>query len=264
MGAARSFCACVCSAPSAVLRSTPRPPPRAPPSCPGANRSPGSKGGCDWTTCPAWARWTSPGSRRTRFTVVPGDSVLPAWPPVSSSCSRALLRGVARRSKQAALSARSGPPGQEEAPRARLRWSPAGTLCPCRPRSLRSLIGRVTFGFQNRGDFSCLFPVDGMWSCWSSWSKCSATCGSGHYMRTRSCTNPAPAYGGDICLGLHTEEALCNTQPCPGKRARRGPHGWGAPRPLPRLRQGPSGATTPRVLSEGSHQPHAAPVDVTS
>uniref|UniRef100_A0A8C5KGN7 Semaphorin-2A n=1 Tax=Jaculus jaculus TaxID=51337 RepID=A0A8C5KGN7_JACJA len=58
-------------------------------------------------------------------------------------------------------------------------------------------------------------PVDGVWSCWSSWSKCSATCGGGHYMRTRSCTNPAPAYGGDICLGLHTEEALCNTQSCP-------------------------------------------------
>lgn len=64
----------------------------------------------------------------------------------------------------------------------------------------------------------CPFPVDGVWSCWSSWSKCSATCGGGHYMRTRSCTNPAPAYGGDICLGLHTEEALCNTQPCPGKQ----------------------------------------------
>ncbi|XP_045141226.1 semaphorin-5A [Echinops telfairi] len=58
-------------------------------------------------------------------------------------------------------------------------------------------------------------PVDGMWSCWSPWSKCSATCGGGHYMRTRSCSNPAPAYGGDICLGLHTEEALCSTQPCP-------------------------------------------------
>uniref|UniRef100_A0A4W3JG71 Semaphorin-5A n=1 Tax=Callorhinchus milii TaxID=7868 RepID=A0A4W3JG71_CALMI len=58
-------------------------------------------------------------------------------------------------------------------------------------------------------------PVDGIWSCWSSWSKCSVTCGGGHYMRTRSCSNPAPAYGGDICLGLHTEEALCNTQACP-------------------------------------------------
>ncbi|KAG7225123.1 hypothetical protein INR49_014579 [Caranx melampygus] len=34
-------------------------------------------------------------------------------------------------------------------------------------------------------------------------------------MRTRTCSNPPPAYGGDICLGLHTEEALCNTQPCP-------------------------------------------------
>ncbi|KPP71089.1 hypothetical protein Z043_110030, partial [Scleropages formosus] len=58
-------------------------------------------------------------------------------------------------------------------------------------------------------------PVDGSWSCWSPWSKCSVTCGGGHYMRTRNCNNPPPAYGGDICLGLHTEEALCNTQACP-------------------------------------------------
>ncbi|CAB1461007.1 unnamed protein product [Pleuronectes platessa] len=58
-------------------------------------------------------------------------------------------------------------------------------------------------------------PVDGSWSCWSSWSKCSVTCGGGHYMRTRTCNNPPPAHGGDICLGLHTEEALCSTQACP-------------------------------------------------
>uniref|UniRef100_A0A4W5JRJ1 Semaphorin-5A n=1 Tax=Hucho hucho TaxID=62062 RepID=A0A4W5JRJ1_9TELE len=57
--------------------------------------------------------------------------------------------------------------------------------------------------------------LDGSWSCWSGWSKCSVTCGGGHYMRTRTCNNPPPAYGGDICLGLHTEEALCNTQSCP-------------------------------------------------
>ncbi|KPP70144.1 semaphorin-5B-like, partial [Scleropages formosus] len=58
--------------------------------------------------------------------------------------------------------------------------------------------------------------VKGGWSCWSSWSQCSVTCDGGHYQRTRSCTNPAPTGGGDICIGLHTEEALCNTNPCKG------------------------------------------------
>ncbi|XP_034003029.1 semaphorin-5B isoform X1 [Trematomus bernacchii] len=57
-------------------------------------------------------------------------------------------------------------------------------------------------------------PVKGAWSCWSSWSQCSVGCGGGHYQRTRSCNNPAPANGGEICLGLHTEEALCNTHTC--------------------------------------------------
>ncbi|OXB65582.1 hypothetical protein ASZ78_015042, partial [Callipepla squamata] len=47
-------------------------------------------------------------------------------------------------------------------------------------------------------------------------SECSATCGGGHYQRTRTCTNPAPSSGEDICIGLHTEEALCNTHPCEG------------------------------------------------
>ncbi|KAK5860652.1 hypothetical protein PBY51_022113 [Eleginops maclovinus] len=57
-------------------------------------------------------------------------------------------------------------------------------------------------------------PVKGAWSCWSSWSQCSVGCGGGHYQRTRACNSPAPANGGDICLGLHTEEALCNTHTC--------------------------------------------------
>ncbi|XP_071336940.1 semaphorin-5B isoform X2 [Trachinotus anak] len=59
-------------------------------------------------------------------------------------------------------------------------------------------------------------PVKGSWSCWSSWSQCSVGCGGGHYQRTRSCNSPAPANGGDICIGLHTEEALCNTHTCDG------------------------------------------------
>ncbi|KAM8871971.1 semaphorin-5B-like [Synchiropus picturatus] len=56
--------------------------------------------------------------------------------------------------------------------------------------------------------------ANGAWSCWSSWSQCSALCGGGHYQRTRACNNPAPANGGKLCLGLHTEEALCNTHLC--------------------------------------------------
>ncbi|KAF7709424.1 semaphorin-5B isoform X1 [Silurus meridionalis] len=59
-------------------------------------------------------------------------------------------------------------------------------------------------------------PVKGAWSCWSSWSQCTVPCGGGHYQRTRTCTSPAPAHGGDICIGLHTEEALCNTHTCQG------------------------------------------------
>lgn len=61
--------------------------------------------------------------------------------------------------------------------------------------------------------------VNGAWSCWSSWSQCSVGCGGGHYQRTRSCNSPSPANTGDICLGLHTEEALCNTHPCDGRSA---------------------------------------------
>ncbi len=71
--------------------------------------------------------------------------------------------------------------------------------------------------------------VDGSWSCWSPWSKCSVTCGGGHYMRTRTCNNPPPAYGGDICLGLHTEEALCNIQPCPGTHTHTLSRAWTQP-----------------------------------
>ncbi|XP_062853202.1 semaphorin-5B [Trichomycterus rosablanca] len=62
--------------------------------------------------------------------------------------------------------------------------------------------------------------VKGAWSCWSSWSECSTSCGGGHYQRTRACSNPAPSHSGESCVGLHTEEALCNTHKCDG--------GWGA------------------------------------
>lgn len=68
--------------------------------------------------------------------------------------------------------------------------------------------------YQDCGLEPC--PVNGGWSCWAAWSPCSSSCGGGHFQRTRTCTDPAPALGGDICIGLHTEEALCNTHSCEG------------------------------------------------
>lgn len=76
--------------------------------------------------------------------------------------------------------------------------------------SLKAVRDRVSCSFM------CI-TVNGAWSCWSSWSQCSVGCGGGHYQRTRSCNSPAPSTSGDICIGLHTEEALCNTHPCDGK-----------------------------------------------
>ena len=67
---------------------------------------------------------------------------------------------------------------------------------------------------------SCFFTyvVDGGWSVWDSWSTCSVTCGGGLQDRSRSCTNPPPAYGGEECKGDKQEIRSCNQQPCPGFR----------------------------------------------
>merc|ERR1712055_521351 len=61
-------------------------------------------------------------------------------------------------------------------------------------------------------------PVDGHWS---KWGECSKTCGGGK--KTRTCTNPAPAYGGADCKAegngpwawAYGDEDDCNTEKCP-------------------------------------------------
>ncbi|KAL5254009.1 hypothetical protein ACHWQZ_G013690 [Mnemiopsis leidyi] len=58
--------------------------------------------------------------------------------------------------------------------------------------------------------------VDGGWTDWGTWSKCSAGCGGGTQTRTRTCTNPAPANYGADCVGEATETKNCNEQGCPG------------------------------------------------
>ena len=62
----------------------------------------------------------------------------------------------------------------------------------------------------------CCFQVNGNYSDWKPWSKCSKDCGNGTQQRTRTCTNPAPANGGNNCTGPASETRHCNTKPCAG------------------------------------------------
>ncbi|XP_048099792.1 A disintegrin and metalloproteinase with thrombospondin motifs 3 isoform X3 [Alosa alosa] len=56
---------------------------------------------------------------------------------------------------------------------------------------------------------------DGAWGAWSKFGSCSRSCGMGVRFRTRQCSNPAPAYGGQDCPGVNYEYQLCNTDDCP-------------------------------------------------
>lgn len=63
-------------------------------------------------------------------------------------------------------------------------------------------------------------PVDGGWTSWGSFGVCLTTCGPGTKVRSRTCTNPAPAAGGKPCYGQDAngvayEHVACAHRPCP-------------------------------------------------
>lgn len=62
--------------------------------------------------------------------------------------------------------------------------------------------------------YRIIHAVDGMFSAWSGWSQCSASCEEGQRKRTRSCNNPSPSKCGKKCIGNTEEVVPCNTQPC--------------------------------------------------
>nr|QNH72401.1 toxin candidate TRINITY_DN17935_c0_g1_i1 [Ceriantheomorphe brasiliensis] len=72
-----------------------------------------------------------------------------------------------------------------------------------------------------RDNYLCAQPssrvikVDGGWSDWSLWQRCSVECGGGNQKRTRTCSNPPPKNGGKRCSGMDEERRRCNTQSCP-------------------------------------------------
>ncbi|GCB63164.1 hypothetical protein scyTo_0013161 [Scyliorhinus torazame] len=57
--------------------------------------------------------------------------------------------------------------------------------------------------------------VDGQWTVWNSWSRCSASCGGGARQRSRSCFDPPPQHGGRLCEGSDVDVELCKSEPCP-------------------------------------------------
>lgn len=59
--------------------------------------------------------------------------------------------------------------------------------------------------------------VDGGWSEFTEWSSCTKTCGGGMQSRSRSCTNPEPANGGQECSGQAQESRSCHEEECAGK-----------------------------------------------
>ncbi|XP_027058955.1 A disintegrin and metalloproteinase with thrombospondin motifs adt-1-like isoform X3 [Pocillopora damicornis] len=61
----------------------------------------------------------------------------------------------------------------------------------------------------------CCTRVNGGYSTWSKWSACTALCGTGKQLRTRTCTNPSPKNGGKTCSGSSQQERPCFLRPCP-------------------------------------------------
>jgi hypothetical protein len=67
----------------------------------------------------------------------------------------------------------------------------------------------------------CVVVIDGGWSEWSAWGRCSNSCPgnvggdfSGIQTRTRACNNPPPSAGGASCVGTNSSTQPCNTNLC--------------------------------------------------
>ena len=69
---------------------------------------------------------------------------------------------------------------------------------------------------KNLLSFVSFVAVDGGYSAWTPWSKCSVTCGGGVQQRIRTCSKPPPKGVGRDCSGLGPakENQDCNTESC--------------------------------------------------
>ncbi|WAR26637.1 HMCN1-like protein [Mya arenaria] len=63
--------------------------------------------------------------------------------------------------------------------------------------------------------FVCKYKVDGAWNSWMEWGECSTTCETGWRLRSRTCDQPAPEYGGKPCPGSFNDNITCFEKECP-------------------------------------------------
>jgi hypothetical protein len=57
-------------------------------------------------------------------------------------------------------------------------------------------------------------PINGGWTAWAPWSACSKDCDGGVSARARTCTSPAPQFGGKPCPNHAGETKNCNMHVC--------------------------------------------------
>ncbi|XP_048588749.1 coadhesin isoform X2 [Nematostella vectensis] len=87
-------------------------------------------------------------------------------------------------------------------------------ITPCNRTSPLDCVGGPETNYIYRiGDVR--ETVDGKWSPWGPWTKCSKSCGTGFKSRERTCTNPVPENGGKKCKGPAEQSTECNMGKCP-------------------------------------------------
>ncbi|UJR31957.1 hypothetical protein I4U23_019430 [Adineta vaga] len=87
-------------------------------------------------------------------------------------------------------------------------------LCTGQSNGGQPCFGSATQTITCATNVTC--PVDGQWTTWSTQSPCSATCGTGITVRTRTCAQIIPTFGGISCPGSSTlTEACTASQNCP-------------------------------------------------
>uniref|UniRef100_H2Y3E3 Hemicentin-1 n=1 Tax=Ciona intestinalis TaxID=7719 RepID=H2Y3E3_CIOIN len=97
-------------------------------------------------------------------------------------------------------------------------WNQCSAACGGGLRSrtrecINGFPGLIGCGGEVTQDDFCNSQDCPFWNDWSSWTLCSAPCGSGQSTRTRTCEN---GYAGDVgCEGSENDRVSCNTQACP-------------------------------------------------